>query len=140
MRQFLFLSGKLLKTGKEPYQANKRNKNVVMWQLQGLDIWRTVTSKNIKIPLELVEFLEKRSNGRPPGEVLLGIVQDYELLEIRAKVIAERRNIDMRGKTVSEIVTLYIDEITSDTEEMKKVLSGLRLFSEKSKEWKQWEK
>ncbi len=94
-----------------------------------------MTSKPVKLPQELVEFLEQRSQGRPPGEVLLKIVKDYELLEIRAKVIAERRNIDMRGKTVSEIVSWYIDEIGATTEEMKKVLSGLRLFSEKSKEW-----
>lgn len=94
-------------------------------------------SKNIKIPPELVEFLEKRSNGRPPGRVLLEIVKDYEQLELRARAIAEQSNIDMHGKTVSQVITQFIDEIGSTTEDMKKVLSGLRLFSEKSKEWKQ---
>lgn len=94
-------------------------------------------SKPVKLPVELIAKIEARNNDRPPGEVLLEIVKDYEQLEIRAHIIAERKNIDMRGKTVSQIVSMYIDEISSTTEEMKQVLSGLRLFSAKSKEWKQ---
>lgn len=104
----------------------------------------TMKTKSVKLPIELIEYLEKRNDNRPPGEVLLGIVKDYEQLEEYAKCIAEQKKIDLKNTAISDVFKLYISEESTKIEgfkksidELKTIVSGLRLFFEKSKEWKE---
>lgn len=92
-------------------------------------------SKNVKIPLELVEIIEKRSNGRTPGEALLEIVKDYVSLEDYARHL----KLKLTGKeNVSEIMIRYygeqdanIAEIKESINELKTMVRGLEIYYKK---------
>lgn len=94
-------------------------------------------SKNVKIPLELVEIIEKRSSGRPPGEVLLEIVKDYVILEDYARSVNKKQ----AGKaSVSEIIIGYYDEqdvkiveLQHNINEVQTMLKGLEIYFTKVK-------
>ncbi len=92
-------------------------------------------SKNVKIPLELVESLEKRSSGRPPGEVLLGIYKEYEQLEGLASSIRSNSK-GLEKATVYEVMIdrdNKINEMQTQLAELKIMLQGLEIFFTKVK-------
>lgn len=80
-------------------------------------------SKNVKIPVELVELIVKRDPDRPPGEVLLDIVNDYLKLEDYARSL----KLELTGKeTVSEILIKYHKWQDENTESVKKQIDELK--------------
>lgn len=91
-----------------------------------------MTSKNVKLPQELVEIIEKRINGRPPGETLLEIVKDYVDIENYVRSLKLKQT----GKErVSEVIIRYydqqdsnIDEVKKSIEELKSLVKGLKIF------------
>lgn len=96
-------------------------------------------SKNIKIPLELVESLEKRNTGRSPGEKMLEIYKEYELLEGLASSISVSTKVSEKA-TVYERILRYLtdgDENVKDMQtqinELKTMLQGLQIFFTKVK-------
>lgn len=94
-----------------------------------------MTSKTVKIPLELVEIIEKRSNGRTVGEALLEIVKDYVSLEDYARSL----KLKLTGKeNVSEILIRYyedqganIAEVKESINELKTMVRGLDIYYKK---------
>jgi predicted CopG family antitoxin len=91
-----------------------------------------MTSKNVKIPLELLEIIEKRGNGRPPGETLLEIVKDYVEIEnyVRSLKLKQTGN-----ERVSEVIRRYYDqqdsninEVKNSIDELKSLVKGLEIF------------
>lgn len=91
-----------------------------------------MASKNVKIPIELLEIVEKRGNGRPPGETLLDIVKDYVDIEnyVRSLKLKQTGN-----ERVSEVIKRYydqqdsnIDEVKTSIEELKSLVKGLDKF------------
>ena len=99
-------------------------------------------SKSVKLPAELIDALEKRKDKGPPGEVLLAIVKDYELLEAYAKHISSQDHvnhmIDVSGvmKQFISDTGAKIDQFIKSYDELKAMVLGLRMFFDKSKEWK----
>jgi len=91
-----------------------------------------MTSKNVKLPQELVEIIEKRSNGRTPGETLLDIVKDYVDIENYVRSLKLKQT----GKErVSEAIIRYydqqdsnIDEVKKSIDELKSLVKGLEIF------------
>jgi len=89
-------------------------------------------SKNVKIPLDLVELIEKRDPDRPVGEVLFDIVKDYVALEEYANSL----KIDKVGKEpVSSILIRYHNfqdanrtDVQKEIEELKSMISGAEKF------------
>lgn len=80
-------------------------------------------SKNVKIPLGLVELIEKRDPGRPPGEVLEEIVNDYVKIEDYAKSL----KLDLTGKEkLSEILIKYHNFQDANTADVKKQIAELK--------------
>ena len=92
-------------------------------------------SKNVKIPIELVEKIEKRSSGRPPGEVLLDIYREYELIEGLASSTRMNRK-DLEKASVYEILVdrdNRINEMKAEINELKTMFQGLQIFFTKVK-------
>ncbi|MDP2217171.1 MAG: hypothetical protein Q8J68_07800 [Methanolobus sp.] len=94
-------------------------------------------TKSIKIPIELIEYLEKHNDGRPPGEVLLDIVKDYQRIERAAAIIAPGK---LTGTNAAEIFADYLIEynnkitgIEASIKELGTMVQGLKLFFEKVK-------
>ena len=94
-----------------------------------------MASKNVKIPLELVELIDKRSGGRPPGEVLFEIYKEYELVEgLASSIRKNRKNLDKAS--VYEVFLerdQMIDELKEQVDEVKMMLKGLEIFFTKVK-------
>jgi len=87
-------------------------------------------SKGIKIPLELVESLEKRNTGRPPGETLLDIYKEYELIENFTSSIRANRK-DLQKASVYDIIVdrdNRINEMKVEINELKTMFQGLQIF------------
>lgn len=93
-------------------------------------------SKSVKIPLELLELLEKRKpvDDRVPGEQLLEIVREYMVLEKFADAMSKEIDETENG-TVSEVITKYITEGTErmvnmqkSLDELKTMIQGLKTF------------
>lgn len=96
-------------------------------------------SKGIKIPMELVEILEKRSNGRTPGEKLHEIYKQYELIENFAISITVNRK-DLEKATVYEKIRRTITDgeeqlkgFQTKIDELYTMLKGLEIFFTKVK-------
>lgn len=96
-------------------------------------------SKGIKIPIELVESLEKRNTGRPHGEKLLEIYKEYELIENFAISITVNRK-DMEKATVYEKIRRTITDgeeqlkgFQTRIDELYTMLKGLEIFFTKVK-------
>lgn len=92
-------------------------------------------SKNVRLPLELVESIEKRNPGKPPGEVLLDIYLEYESLEGLASSIRMNRK-DLQKASVYEVLVdrdNRINEMKAEIDELKKMLQGLQIFFTKVK-------
>lgn len=96
-------------------------------------------SKGIKIPMELVESLEKRNTGKPPGEVLLEIYKEYELIENFAISITVNRK-DLEKATVCEKIRRSVTDgeeqlkgFQTQIDELKTMLKGLEIFFTKVK-------
>jgi len=89
-----------------------------------------MTSKNVKLPLELVESIEKRSSGRPPGEVLLEIYKEYELLEgLTAPIRMNRKGFEK--VSVYDILVdrdNRINELQTQINELKTMFQGMKIF------------
>ncbi len=89
-------------------------------------------SKNVKIPLELIEIIEKRNQDKPPGEVLFEIMKDYVALEDYARSL----KLELTGKeSLSETLIRYHkfqDENTADVkkqvDELKNMIKGMEMF------------
>lgn len=98
-----------------------------------------VKTKNVKIPLELLDLIEKRNgSGKPPGEVMLDIMKEYLYLETVA------RRLTNAGETDKINIPEAIDKVFADTkndlermkkehDEFKTMLQGLQLFFTKVK-------
>ena len=92
-------------------------------------------SKGIKIPMELVESLEKRNTGKPHGETLLDIYKEYELIESLTSSIRANRK-DMEKASVYEILAdrdNRINEMKAEINELKTMFQGLQIFFTKVK-------
>lgn len=99
-------------------------------------------SKGVKLPAELIEILEKRNDSRSPGEVLLAIVKDYEQIEMYAKHISGQDHVN-HMIAVSDVMKQFIsdtgskiDQFIKSIEDLQTMISGLRMFFDRSKEWK----
>lgn len=96
-------------------------------------------TKSVKIPLELIEYLEKHNDGRPPGEVLLDLAKDYQRLrEGIGAAIAAQKKVSIDGYNLSGAVIQYVVEerqqietFQKDLSELKMMVMGLKLFFEK---------
>lgn len=94
-----------------------------------------MTSKNVKIPMELVEKIEKRLPDKTVGEGLLEIYKEYELLEGLALSIKMNRK-DLDGSTVYEVMVdrdNRINELQTQIDELKTMLQGMEIFFKKVK-------
>lgn len=96
-------------------------------------------SKNVKLPLELVESIEKRGSGRPPGEMLYEIYREYELIENFAISITVNRK-DLERATVYEKIRRSVTDgeeqlkgFQTQIDELKTMLKGLEIFFTKVK-------
>lgn len=92
-------------------------------------------SKNIKIPFELVEAVEKRKGSRTPGEALLDIYKEYALLEGLADSIKVNRK-DLDGSTVYEVFVdrdNRINDLQTQIDELTTMLKGMEIFFKKVK-------
>jgi hypothetical protein len=92
-------------------------------------------SKNIKIPMELVESLEKRNTGRPPGESLHEIYREYELIESFTSSIKANRK-DLQKASVYDIIIdrdNRINELQTQINELQTMFKGLQIFFTKVK-------
>jgi len=92
-------------------------------------------SKNVKLPFELVEIIEKRNTGSPPGQLLLEIVKDYTVLEDYARSVNKQQ---VSKASVSEIIIGYyheqdknIAEVNDSIEELKTMVKGLEIYYKK---------
>lgn len=83
-------------------------------------------SKNVKLPLELVEAIEKRNSGKPLGEVLLEIYKEYERLEGLARSIAYVEKRDSGKINVSDTIIRYTTSKSQDMTKFEETLSELR--------------
>ena len=82
-------------------------------------------SKNVRIPLELVEILESRKPDKPLGEVLFDIVKDYVALEDYTRSLELKQT----GKeSVSEIIIRHHDWQDKNTAEVKKSIDELKIM------------
>lgn len=94
-------------------------------------------SKNIKVPLELLELIQNRTKGGPPGQVLHEIVKDYVNIEKYARSLKLKQT----GKeSVSEIIIRYYDhqdaniaDVKGQIDEVKTMLKGLEIYFTKFK-------
>lgn len=92
----------------------------------------TSKSKNVRLPMELVEIIEKHDPDKPPGEVLLEIVKDYVVLEEYARKLKMKQT----GKeSLSDIIIKYQDfqdantaQVQKNIDELKTMIKGLELF------------
>lgn len=94
-----------------------------------------MTSKNVKIPLELVEIIEKRFPDKTVGEGLFEIYKEYELLEGLALSIKANRK-DLEKATVYEVMVdrdNRINELQTQIDELKTMLQGMEIFFKKVK-------
>lgn len=82
-----------------------------------------MVSKNVKLPQELVEIIEKRSNGRTPGETLLEIVKDYVEIE---KYVRSLKLKQTGSERVSETIIRYYDQQDSNIKEVKESIDELK--------------
>ena len=94
-------------------------------------------SKNIKVPLELLELIQNRTKDGPPGQVLLEIVKDYTVLEDYARSVNKQH---ASKASVSEIIIGYyreqdmnIAEVEKSITELKTMLKGLEIYFTKVK-------
>jgi len=94
-------------------------------------------SKNIKVPLELLELIQNRTKDGPPGQVLLEIVKDYTVLEDYARSVNKQQ---ASKASVSEIIMGYyheqdtnIAEVEKSITELKTMLKGLEIYFTKVK-------
>ncbi len=80
-------------------------------------------SKNIRVPFELIDKIEKRSPGIPPGKVLFEIVKDYEVLEEYAT------SVDPASKaSVSEIIIGYYHNLDMNRAEVQKTINEVKIM------------
>lgn len=92
-------------------------------------------SKNVKIPLELIELIEKRSGARTVGEVLLETFKEYELLEGLANSIRKNRK-NLNKASIYEVFLdrdQRINKLQEEIDEVKTMLKGLEIFFTKVK-------
>ncbi len=98
-------------------------------------------SKNVKIPLKVLELLEKRKpvDDRAPGEQLLEIVREYMVLEKFADAMSKEIDETENG-TVSEVIMKYITggkermiNMQKSLDELKTMIQGLQTFFTKIK-------
>lgn len=95
-------------------------------------------SKNIKIPMELVQLIEKRAPDAPPGETLLAIYKEYEYLEtVARRVTGAKENDPIK---ISEAIDKFfkdtqddLDKLRKSSVEMETMIKGLQLFFTKIK-------
>lgn len=96
-------------------------------------------TKSVKLPVELVEALEKRKDTikdtRPIGELLGDMVKDYERIERAAAIIAPGK---LTGTNSAEIFADYlikyndkITEVEVKIGELGTMVRGLKMFFEK---------
>lgn len=91
-----------------------------------------MTSKNVKIPVELVELIEKRSGGRPPGEVLFEIVNDY--VKFENYVLSLKFN--LTGKeTMSELVIRVNELQKANMADVQKQITDLKTMLQGMEMW-----
>lgn len=97
------------------------------------------TSKNVKIPTDLIAAIKKRAPDAPPGETLLQIYRDYEKLETLAHCVADK-DADFSKITVYDAIKSYMDSegkkfegYQRSIDELKTMLQGLQLFFTKIK-------
>ncbi len=92
-------------------------------------------SKNVKIPLELVDEIEKRSGDRTVGEVLFEIYKEYERIESFTSSIKSNRK-DLAKSSVYEVIVdrdQSINELKSQVDELKTMFRGLEIYFTKVK-------
>lgn len=96
-------------------------------------------SKSVKLPIRLIEALEKRKEAikdtRPIGELLEDMVKDYERIERAAAIIAPGK---LTGTNAAEIFADYLIEynnkitgIEASIKELGTMVQGLKMFFEK---------
>lgn len=100
-------------------------------------------SKNVKLPLELIEILEKHPGDQPAGEKLLVMVKDHERLEAIAADIARQKKLDLSKTTPAQVIVDYItdgnikfNQMQEAINELKIMVEGLEIYLKKIKEGK----
>jgi len=98
-----------------------------------------VKSKNVKLPMELLELIKKRNGAKPPGEVLLEIVKEYEYLESVARRVTGAKETDPIN--ISESIEKFFEKTLNELDQLRKghdeyrtMLQGLNLFFTKIKQ------
>jgi hypothetical protein len=84
----------------------------------------TATSKNVKLPTELIDLVKSRGSTKPPGEALLDITKDYVQLEMLAKAL--NKNGSSTLTTVFDAVDAHIKEGDQKLAELEKSISDLK--------------
>ncbi len=91
-------------------------------------------SKNVKIPIELVNEIKGKYGDRPPGEVLFEIYKKYKVLEEFSKKICEIEGIrfnDNPHDIIMESLTKQYERAKQrekTLEQLSTMLNGLEMF------------
>jgi hypothetical protein len=96
-------------------------------------------SKNVKIPIELIDSIKARAPDAPPGETLLAIYKEYEYLESVARRVTGAGENDKVN--ISESIDKFFANTNNELAQLKKshdeykiMLQGLQMFFTKVKQ------
>lgn len=97
-------------------------------------------SKNVKIRLELLQLLEKRTgSNKNPGDTLLAIYKEYEYLETVARRVTGAK--EDEPINISEAIEKFFVNTNDELAQLRKshddfriMLQGLQLFFTKVKQ------
>jgi hypothetical protein len=96
-------------------------------------------SKNVKLPQELLELLEKRGITKNPGEALLTLCKEYEKIEALAKCVD--KTADLSKVSVFEVLTSYMEsgkkryeDLQTSINDLRTMFKGLEMFFMKVKQ------
>jgi len=89
-------------------------------------------SKNVKLPMELLDLIKKRNGAKPPGEVLLAIYKEYEYLESVARRVTGAKendpiNISESIEKFFEDIHVEMDHLRKSHDDFKLMLQGIQL-------------
>ncbi len=91
-------------------------------------------TKNIRVPVELVDAIKERDNSRPPGEVLYDMYKQYLVMEGFAKKICELQGWQYKNDP-SGVISEYLTKLSEQNkqqikrlEQLSTMVNGLDMF------------